>query len=437
MENKNVKVVLVYVISLLVCMISCYSNLELLEKQQSGQKKYEGHKVVRVFPKTKQDIDLIKSLEEDPNIEVDFWSRTRNIDIHVTPEDYFKLEGYFQNWKIKSHILNDNLQKSFDEEEKGYYRHNEEWHSNYHNFDEIMQKMNSLHEFGRTTIVNIGNSYEGKEIRGLQISNGKGNNDKQKIVVICGLHAREWISHATCMYIMENMVMQYGKNFNITKMVDRFDWVIFPVMNPDGYIYSWKKDRLWRKNRQPNPNSLCNGTDLNRNWDYEFGGSGSSKNPCSELYHGKAPFSSPEVNAIASYTKRFKEKIFCFLDIHSYSQLLMYPWSYSKDAEAKDKIELHNVAVKAVKALTSYYGTDFETGPGAVVIYEASGCSKDWAYGSMGIKYSYVFELRDTGKHGFLLPKKYIVPTAEETLAAFHSIAINMNDYENKITEAI
>lgn len=68
---------------------------------------------------------------------------------------------------------------------------------------------------------------------------------------------------------------------------------------------------------------------------------------------------------------------------------------------------------------------------------EASGCSKDWAYGSMGIKYSYVFELRDTGKHGFLLPKKYIVPTAEETLAAFHSIAINMNDYENKITEAI
>lgn len=76
-------------------------------------------------------------------------------------------------------------------------------------------------------------------------------------------------------------------------MVDRFDWVIFPVMNPDGYIYSWKKvsgyflslydplsnivlfhkDRLWRKNRQPNPDSLCNGTDLNRNWDYEFGGS--------------------------------------------------------------------------------------------------------------------------------------------------------------------
>lgn len=108
----------------------------------------------------------------------------------MTPEDYFKLKGYFQNWKIKSHILNDNLQKSFDEEEKGYYRHNEEWHSNYHNFDEvldrvslqsnafktsnlsrvqIMQKMNSLHEFGRTTIVNIGNSYEGKEIRGLQV----------------------------------------------------------------------------------------------------------------------------------------------------------------------------------------------------------------------------------------------------------------------------
>ena len=52
----------------------------------------------------------------------------------------------------------------------------------------------------------------------------------------------------------------------------------------------------------------------------------------------------------------------------------------------------------------------------------------------MGVKYAFVFELRDTGKHGFILPKKQIIPTAEETFAALHSISSNMKDYNNKRT---
>lgn len=55
-------------------------------------------------------------------------------------------------------------------------------------------------------------------------------------------------------------------------------------------------------------------------------------------------------------------------------------------------------------------------------------------YGSMGVKYAFVFELRDTGKHGFLLPKNEIIPTAEETFAAFQSLATQMKDYDAKKT---
>jgi hypothetical protein len=65
---------------------------------------------------------------------------------------------------------------------------------------------------------------------------------------------------------------------------------------------------------------------------------------------------------------------------------------------------------------------------------EAAGSAKDWVYGSMGVKYAFVFELRDTGDHGFLLPKKQIIPTAEETLAALQSLTTNMKDYNNKRT---
>lgn len=45
---------------------------------------------------------------------------------------------------------------------------------------------------------------------------------------------------------------------------------------------------------------------------------------------------------------------------------------------------------------------------------QASGGSIDWTY-NIGIKYSFAFELRDTGFYGFLLPAKQILPTAEET----------------------
>lgn len=44
----------------------------------------------------------------------------------------------------------------------------------------------------------------------------------------------------------------------------------------------------------------------------------------------------------------------------------------------------------------------------------ASGITVDWAYDS-GIKYSFSFEARDTGRYGFLLPAVQIIPTAQET----------------------
>ena len=30
------------------------------------------------------------------------------------------------------------------------------------------------------------------------------------------------------------------------------NWIIMPLLNPDGYEYSHTHDRMWRKNRTPN-----------------------------------------------------------------------------------------------------------------------------------------------------------------------------------------
>ncbi len=43
------------------------------------------------------------------------------------------------------------------------------------------------------------------------------------------------------------------------------------------------------------------------------------------------------------------------------------------------------------------------------------GSSLDWVKGVADIQYAFVLELRDLGKHGFLLPVHHILPTAEET----------------------
>jgi murein tripeptide amidase MpaA len=52
-----------------------------------------------------------------------------------------------------------------------------------------------------------------------------------------------------------------------------------PLVNPDGYEYSWTTDRLWRKNRTPNLGSSCVGTDLNRNFGFKWLTGGSSTKP--------------------------------------------------------------------------------------------------------------------------------------------------------------
>lgn len=65
-------------------------------------------------------------------------------------------------------------------------------------------------------------------------------------VIRLGMHAREWISVAVATYILSQLV---ERNSSYTKLLDLSDWMILPVVNPDGYEYTHTYDRLWRKTR--------------------------------------------------------------------------------------------------------------------------------------------------------------------------------------------
>lgn len=79
----------------------------------------------------------------------------------------------------------------------------------------------------------------------------------------------------------------------------QIDYYILPVVNPDGYEHTFLSDRLWRKNKRKGYN--CMGVDLNRNFGYRWGGKGTSRNMCSEIYAGNKAFSEPESDAIRNF----------------------------------------------------------------------------------------------------------------------------------------
>lgn len=62
---------------------------------------------------------------------------------------------------------------------------------------------------------------------------------KQTIWIDCGMHAREWIAPAMCQYFLDQLTSGYGSDSEITALVDTYDFHIMPVVNPDGYEYTW------------------------------------------------------------------------------------------------------------------------------------------------------------------------------------------------------
>lgn len=69
---------------------------------------------------------------------------------------------------------------------------------------------------------------------------------------------------------------------------------------------------------------------------------GASSDPCSEAFHGEEPLSEKEVQSVARFLESQKKRLVGYLDIHSYGQMLLFPWGYTKE-QTKDHIEMVGV----------------------------------------------------------------------------------------------
>lgn len=61
-----------------------------------------------------------------------------------------------------------------------------------------------------------------------------------------GIHAREWITPATVTWMMKELIENDADH---PELLEKLDWFILPIVNPDGYAYTKTNDRLWRKTR--------------------------------------------------------------------------------------------------------------------------------------------------------------------------------------------
>jgi hypothetical protein len=61
-----------------------------------------------------------------------------------------------------------------------------------------------------------------------------------------------------------------------------------------------------------------------------FSEEGASKDPCSDQYCGPSAFSEVEVKGVADFIMKNSKNLKGFIDFHSFSQLWMSPWGYTK-----------------------------------------------------------------------------------------------------------
>lgn len=221
--------------------------------------------------------------------------------------------------------------------------------------------------------VHIGVSYQGRDIDGLRVgvhptNDEEGAPKRKTILVYGGLHAREWISISTVNYLAYSFITGYGKVPGITQLLEAFDFVFIPTVNPDGYVYTWETDRLWRKNRQQTNFRFCQGIDLDRNFGFEWDGATTTAgNPCSESFAGESPFEAVEAKRLADWawneTEHNNVEFVGLLDLHSYSQQVLYPYAYSCDDEPPGLENLEEMAIGLAKAIRLSHGHAYEVLP--------------------------------------------------------------------------
>jgi hypothetical protein len=247
----------------------------------------------------------------------------------------------------------------------------------------------------------------GYDLLALRVTNRQVPGPKPRFILMANIHARELTTPETALYFVAYLLDEYGRDADATWIVDYTEVVLIATANPDGRQYA-QECTSQRKNRNTDHGgafcSACSlidhqGVDLNRNNPYRWGGAG--QEPCDQTYQGPTAASEPETRALNDlirslirdqrpddeFTPAPDDTVGLLISLHSYGDLILWPWGWAWDRAAPNAAQLRTLGGKL--AYWNHY-----TPQQASQLYATTGDTADWAYGELGIP-AYTFELGD------------------------------------------
>jgi len=208
---------------LLIAFVVCFA---VVAAQQEEEKvSYRGYRQIRLEPQTQKHLDLIKQWEEE-DTEFDIWNHVRgishNVDISLSPFKYVQYRILFVENDLPFTIITDDLQKRFDEEQEVLQSHRRDNRvvNTYATYDAIMNWLetvvNDNHPQLNIATYSVGKTAQGRDLKVIKIGTAT---SRRKIWIDCGIHAREWISPATCTYMINSLVNQYKAGDAVTTRI--------------------------------------------------------------------------------------------------------------------------------------------------------------------------------------------------------------------------
>jgi murein tripeptide amidase MpaA len=284
----------------------------------------------------------------------------------------------------------------------------------YHNFAEMNADIGAVAAAhpDLVSVSSVGTSFQGRNMPVIKVSDNVGVDEPEpEVLFTCGQHAREHLTIEMCLYLLHTLAED--PDTRVRALVNTREIWIVPNLNPDGseYDVATGSYRSWRKNRQPNSGSSAIGTDLNRNWGFNWGCcGGSSGSFASETYRGAAPFSAPETANVRTFVQSRVvggvQQIKTNIDFHTYAELVLWPYGYTTAETAPTlSADVHNTfaTLGANMARSNGY-----TGEQASELYITDGSIDDWLWHDHGV-FSYTFEMYPvTSNPGFYPPDEVI-----------------------------
>lgn len=288
--------------------------------------------------------------------------------------------------------------------------------------------------FTRTTLPHA--SREGRAISALRMRSGSGP-ERRGVLLVGGTHARELMNPDAMIELAVALLLSHQNGtdlrlgrctftaMDVRVILSALDLWFIPCLNPDGRIFVQTVDDMWRKNRRNNPRTTCKGVDLNRNYDFVWGVTQgqTSCSACAEVFCGPSAFSEPETKNVKWLLDN--HRICCFADVHSYSELVLYPWGhapnqtsnpsqrftglatgtcagipqagYQEYIDPRDLLRFQTVGQRIADRVHEVRGRVYTSQP-SMGLYATTGTASDYVYSRhianprLGKTYAYTFE---------------------------------------------